>query len=130
MYVGLTRKAINEYNEFWEATRPIYAPFECTQTLKSGSSDVVEHEIPGGQYTNLQFQSFSMGMADEFSLVKKRYKEANELLGDIVKVRKTKTILFLLFLKFIFLRNFAITYVLVLQVQISCGYQRFSLNVI
>ena len=46
----------------------------------------MDHEIPGGQYTNLQFQSFSMGMADEFYLVKQRYKEANEVLGDIVKV--------------------------------------------
>jgi len=83
---GLSREAINDYSTFWESTRPQYAPFECTQTLKSGSSDVVEHEIPGGQYTNLQFQSFSMGMAHDFPMVKKRYKEANELLGDIVKV--------------------------------------------
>ncbi len=88
---GLEREAINAYNTFWEATRPIYAPFECTQTLKSGSSDVVDHEIPGGQYTNLQFQSFSMGMAEEFSTVKQRYKDANELLGDIVKVRRVRT---------------------------------------
>jgi pyruvate carboxylase len=40
----------------------------------------------GGQYTNLQFQAFSLGLADQFEEVKKMYREANILLGDIVKV--------------------------------------------
>jgi len=40
----------------------------------------------GGQYTNLQFQAFSLGLADQFEEVKKMYREANMLLGDIVKV--------------------------------------------
>ena len=38
------------------------------------------------QYTNLQFQAFSLGLGDHFELVKAKYKEANDLLGDIVKV--------------------------------------------
>lgn len=41
----------------------------------------------GGQYTNLQFQAFSLGLADQFEEVKKMYAEANQLLGDIPKVR-------------------------------------------
>ena len=40
----------------------------------------------GGQYTNLQFQAYSLGLADQFGEVKKMYKEANMLLGDIIKV--------------------------------------------
>jgi len=40
----------------------------------------------GGQYTNLQFQAFSLGLADQFEEVKSMYREANLLLGDIVKV--------------------------------------------
>ena len=40
----------------------------------------------GGQYTNLQFQAFSLGLSDQFEEVKKNYREANILLGDIVKV--------------------------------------------
>lgn len=40
----------------------------------------------GGQYTNLQFQAFSLGLADQFEEVKKMYREANMLLGDIIKV--------------------------------------------
>lgn len=42
--------------------------------------------ISGGQYTNLQFQAFSLGLADQFEEIKKMYKEANMLLGDIIKV--------------------------------------------
>ncbi len=44
------------------------------------------NEIPGGQYTNLQFQAYSLGLGDFFEDVKKAYKEANLLLGDIIKV--------------------------------------------
>ena len=54
--------------------------------MKSGNSDVYENEIPGGQYTNLQFQAFSLGLSDQFTDVKKKYSIANQLLGDIVKV--------------------------------------------
>ena len=45
---------VNEYSAFWEQTRLLYAPFECTTTMKSGNADVYRNEIPGGQYTNLQ----------------------------------------------------------------------------
>ena len=34
----------------------------------------------GGQYTNLQFQAFSLGLADQFEEVKKMYVHANKLL--------------------------------------------------
>ena len=54
--------------------------------MRSGNADVYNHEIPGGQYTNLQFQAYSLGLGDQFELVKARYKDANEILGDIVKV--------------------------------------------
>lgn len=42
--------------------------------------------ISGGQYTNLQFQAYSLGLADQFEEVKKMYSQANQLLGDIPKV--------------------------------------------
>ena len=45
---------VSEYSAFWEQTRLLYAPFECTTTMKSGNADVYKNEIPGGQYTNLQ----------------------------------------------------------------------------
>lgn len=43
-------------------------------------------EIPGGQYTNLLFQSKQLGLAGRFAEVKKAYALANKLLGDIPKV--------------------------------------------
>lgn len=52
---------ISEYSAYWEQTRTLYAPFECTTTMKSGNADVYINEIPGGQYTNLQFQAYSLG---------------------------------------------------------------------
>ena len=53
---GLDLNAISQYSDFWEQTRTLYAPFECAVTMKSGNADVYLNEIPGGQYTNLQFQ--------------------------------------------------------------------------
>ena len=80
-----------EYSSYWEQARLLYAPFECTTTMKSGYSDVYENEIPGGQYTNLQFQAFSLGLNEQFTEVKKKYTMANRLLGDIIKVRETQS---------------------------------------
>ncbi|XP_064483747.1 pyruvate carboxylase, mitochondrial-like isoform X2 [Ornithodoros turicata] len=77
---------VSKYSAYWEQARTLYAPFECAVTMKSGNADVYENEIPGGQYTNLQFQAFSLGLGEHFESIKKAYKEANNLLGDIIKV--------------------------------------------
>ncbi|KHJ85656.1 carboxylase domain protein [Oesophagostomum dentatum] len=53
---GLNLDDISKYSAYWESARRLYGPFECTVTMKSGNADVYKHEIPGGQYTNLQFQ--------------------------------------------------------------------------
>lgn len=58
---GLQLPKISEYSAYWEQARTLYAPFECTTTMKSGNADVYINEIPGGQYTNLQFQAYSLG---------------------------------------------------------------------
>jgi len=84
--IGLNLNNVSEYSAYWEQTRTLYAPFECTTTMKSGNADVYLNEIPGGQYTNLQFQSYSLGLGEFFEDVKKAYREANILLGDIIKV--------------------------------------------
>lgn len=83
---GLSLKNISKYSAYWEQARTLYGPFECAVTMKSGNADVYENEIPGGQYTNLQFQAYSLGLGDQFEDVKKAYKEANKLMGDIIKV--------------------------------------------
>jgi len=83
---GLRLEDISKYSAYWEQTRTLYAPFECTTTMKSGNADVYLNEIPGGQYTNLQFQAHSLGLAEHFEAIKASYREANLLLGDIIKV--------------------------------------------
>lgn len=83
---GVPIEKVFDYSSYWEQARLLYAPFECTTTMKSSYSDVYENEIPGGQYTNLQFQAFSLGLNDQFTEVKKKYAMANRLLGDIIKV--------------------------------------------
>jgi len=42
--------------------------------------------MPGGQYTNLLFQSTQLGLTGQWSKVKTAYATANNLLGDIIKV--------------------------------------------
>jgi pyruvate carboxylase len=86
---GIPLEEVFDYSSYWEQARLLYAPFECTTTMKSGYSDVYENEIPGGQYTNLQFQAFSLGLNEQFTEVKKKYTMANRLLGDIIKVNNT-----------------------------------------
>lgn len=86
MDTNLELSDISEYSAYWEQTRTLYAPFECTTTMKSGNADVYLNEIPGGQYTNLQFQAYSLGLGEFFEDVKKAYREANILLGDVIKV--------------------------------------------
>lgn len=83
---GISLDKVFDYSEYWEVARGLYAPFDCTATMKSGNADVYENEIPGGQYTNLHFQAHSMGLGNKFKEVKKAYAEANKLLGDLIKV--------------------------------------------
>ncbi|VDL80265.1 unnamed protein product, partial [Nippostrongylus brasiliensis] len=85
-HTSLDLDAISTYNRYWAETRRLYSNFECTDLLKSGNSDVFEHHIPGGQYSNLAFQSFSLNLYDKFPLVCRNYDEANKALGDIIKV--------------------------------------------
>ncbi|KAI1720788.1 carbamoyl-phosphate synthase L chain, ATP binding domain-containing protein [Ditylenchus destructor] len=89
---GLNMDNISQYNGYWETARQLYQPFECAVTMKSGNADVYKHAIPGGQYTNLQFQAFSLGLGEKFDEVKRMYVEANLALGDIIKVTPSSKI--------------------------------------
>jgi pyruvate carboxylase len=75
---------LNEYSNYWEAVRAMYAPFESE--LKAGTAEVYTNEIPGGQYTNLRGQAIALGVGDKFELLKDNYSEANKLFGDLIKV--------------------------------------------
>jgi pyruvate carboxylase len=75
---------LNQYSNYWEDVRAMYATFESG--LKSGSAEVYEHEMPGGQYSNLKSQAISLGLGDKFDDLKHNYHVVNKMFGDIVKV--------------------------------------------
>ena len=71
---GIDLEDLHPLNTYWENVRSLYAPFESGQL--SGSSDVVMTEIPGGQYTNMLFQSKQLGLGDRWPEIKQKYAEA------------------------------------------------------
>ncbi|GJM28664.1 MAG: pyruvate carboxylase [Cyclobacteriaceae bacterium] len=75
---------LNEYANYWEDVREFYYPFESG--LKAGTAQVYEHEIPGGQYSNLRPQAVALGLEDKFEQIKINYRTVNQMFGDIVKV--------------------------------------------
>jgi pyruvate carboxylase len=75
---------LNHYSNYWETVREYYYPFEAD--LKSSTAEVYKHEIPGGQYSNLKPQAYSLGLAEKMDKIKQAYIDANDLFGDIVKV--------------------------------------------
>ena len=78
------QKSLNEYSSYWETVREYYYPFESG--LKAGTSEVFQHEIPGGQYSNLRPQAQALGLGDKWELIKNTFTEVNALFGDVVKV--------------------------------------------
>ncbi len=81
---NLDVEALNECSDYWETVRTYYLPFDSGP--KSGSARLYQHEIPGGQYTNLREQASAMGLGHRWREVEKMYAEVNQLFGDIVKV--------------------------------------------
>ncbi|MDO8930830.1 MAG: biotin/lipoyl-containing protein, partial [Rhodocyclaceae bacterium] len=82
--------AMRELSDYWEGVRRFYAPFEAD--IRSGTSDVYRHEMPGGQYTNLREQARAMGLEHRWPEVSRAYADVNRLFGDIVKVTPTSKV--------------------------------------
>jgi pyruvate carboxylase len=87
---GLDLDAMQSLSHYWEGVRRAYLPFEAD--MRAGTSDVYNHEMPGGQYTNLREQARSMGLAHRWPEVSKAYADVNVLFGDIVKVTPTSKV--------------------------------------
>ncbi len=81
---GIRHEDIQNLNLYWTQVRQLYKCFEAE--VKASDSSVFDHEMPGGQYTNLMFQSMSLGLGSQWNDIKKAYIVANKLCGDIVKV--------------------------------------------
>ena len=84
---GLDFEELSELSRYYNRIRSVYAPFESD--MKSPNTEIYKYEIPGGQYSNLLAQVTEMGSPEEFEAIKGLYKEANDLLGNIVKVTPT-----------------------------------------
>jgi pyruvate carboxylase len=88
---GLSLKAINDLEPYWEATRRVYAPFESG--LPSPTGRVYRHEIPGGQLSNLRQQAIALGLGEKFEQVEDMYAAANDVLGRIPKVTPSSKVI-------------------------------------
>ena len=84
---GLDFEELSELSRYYNRIRSVYAPFESD--MKSPNTEIYKYEIPGGQYSNLLAQVTEMGSPEEFEAIKGLYKEANDLLGNIVKETPT-----------------------------------------
>ena len=87
---GLDAHMIRNLDAYWAQLRLLYSPFEAG--LTGPDPEVYEHEIPGGQLTNLIFQASQQGLGEQWAQTKKAYEQANDLLGDIVKVTPTSKV--------------------------------------
>lgn len=87
---GLVESHVRELDNYWAQMRLLYSCFEAD--LKGPDPEVYQHEIPGGQLTNLIFQAQQLGLGEKWLLTKENYKVANRLLGDVVKVTPTSKV--------------------------------------
>lgn len=77
-------EGLEELSHYWSTVRPYYSDFESD--IKSPNTEIYQHEMPGGQYSNLSQQAKSLGLGERFHEVKDMYRRVNFLFGDIVKV--------------------------------------------
>ncbi|MGP4075087.1 pyruvate carboxylase [Halobacillus sp. K22] len=77
-------QSYEKLGHFWEDTRKYYTDFESG--MMAPHTEVYEHEMPGGQYSNLQQQAKAVGLSPRWDEVKKMYRRVNDMFGDIVKV--------------------------------------------
>ncbi|KIK07732.1 hypothetical protein K443DRAFT_672996 [Laccaria amethystina LaAM-08-1] len=81
---GIRYEDIQALNLYWSQVRMLYSCFEAN--VRASDSSVFDHEMPGGQYTNLMFQASQLGLGTQWTVIKQKYIEANELCGNIIKV--------------------------------------------
>src|SRR5690606_18571025 len=68
---GLSLQAVCDLEPYWESVRRLYNPFESG--LPGPTGRVYEHEIPGGQLSNLRQQAIALGLGDQFEKVEATY---------------------------------------------------------
>src|SRR3954453_6753651 len=81
---NLDLRAVMDLEPYWEAMRKVYLPFESG--LPSPTGRVYDHEIPGGQLSNLRQQAIALGLGEKFEQIEAMYTAANRILGRPTKV--------------------------------------------
>ncbi len=81
---GLDLDKLNEFSDYWEQVQEFYKPFNTSP--RAGTAEVYEHEMPGGQFTNLKEQANAMGLGHRWSEISQTYAGVNQIFGDIIKV--------------------------------------------
>ncbi|WP_455940316.1 pyruvate carboxylase [Mitsuokella jalaludinii] len=71
-------------DRYWQVVRAYYAGVDGKMT--SPNTTVFQHEMPGGQYTNLRQQAKGVGLGDRWPEVCRMYAKVNEMFGDVIKV--------------------------------------------
>jgi pyruvate carboxylase len=81
---NLNLRAVMDLEPYWEAMRKVYKPFESG--LPSPTGRVYDHEIPGGQLSNLRQQAIALGLGEKFEQIEAMYSAASTILGRPPKV--------------------------------------------
>jgi pyruvate carboxylase len=81
---NLDLRAVMDLEPYWEAVRKVYAPFESGLPAPTGR--VYDHEIPGGQLSNLRQQAIALGLGEKFEQIEAMYSAASRILGRPTKV--------------------------------------------
>jgi len=81
---GLSLRAVCDLEPYWATVRALYKPFESG--LPGPTGRVYDHEIPGGQLSNLRVQAVSLGLGNRFEEIEAMYAAADKILGRLVKV--------------------------------------------
>ncbi len=83
-------EAYEELNRYWENVRDYYSNYESG--LKAPHTEIYLHEMPGGQYSNLQQQAKAVGLGERWDEVKRMYRTVNDMFGDLIKVTPSSKI--------------------------------------
>ncbi len=71
-------------HDYWGAVRTYYGFLEGGPVAPDAG--VFLHQVPGGQFTNLKQQAEALGLLSRWREVMVAYRDADELLGELIKV--------------------------------------------
>ncbi len=86
----IDRAGLDVLDRYYAHERQVYQVFETG--LKAPNIELYNNEIPGGQYSNLKEQVASMGLLNQLPEIVRLYKEADDILGNIIKVTPTSKV--------------------------------------